>query len=97
MPLRRSDRALRRLVAELATTTPEDVQAILEGLDKPQREEVRALLAAYLGEPSTPMKAPEPAAIPTSKLVGLSPWLAAPKRSWCARMYGNCRFASLTG
>ena len=41
------DKGLRKLVTELAETTPEDVAAVLDMLDAKSAAQVRALLAAY--------------------------------------------------
>lgn len=71
---KQSDRKLRRLVADLAGATPEDIQAVLSGLEESQRERVEALLAEYGGErPGRP--APAAGAL-SPVLQGLSPWLA---------------------
>jgi hypothetical protein len=77
MPPRPSDRALRRLVAELATVAPEDVQAILAGLEESQRETVEALLAGYQGEPEVVVPLPVWTPPATARIEGLSPWLEA--------------------
>jgi hypothetical protein len=79
MSPRPPDQALRRTVAELATAAPDDVEAVLAGLDLPQRRQVQALLADYLGHPPEILVAPTPvpAATSVSKVEGLSPWLAA--------------------
>lgn len=68
-----TDRTLRRIVAELATTTDEDVDAVLAQLDERHRGAVRTLLADYLGEVGR-QASPQPAAA-TRDLDGLSPWL----------------------
>lgn len=44
------DRALRRLVADLAAEQPQDVQAILAELEPAQRLRVEALLKSFLGQ-----------------------------------------------
>lgn len=78
MPLLRSDRALRRLVAELARATDEDIEAVLRGLDSHQRVKVAALLARYFGRPA--LEAPLPDASNSdeiAELAGLSDWLIA--------------------
>lgn len=72
------DRALRRLVADLAQAAPDDVQGVLDHLDATHRDQVRALLAAYDGEPVETEHAPRAeAAAP----LGLSLWLEARARS----------------
>jgi hypothetical protein len=80
MSRRQPDRGLRRLVAELATAAPEDLDSILEGLEAPQRRTVTGLLAAYAGAaeaPEKPRAPPQPAATPPPpRTAGLSPWLA---------------------
>jgi hypothetical protein len=78
MPSRPADRALRRLVADLASLAPDDVEAILGELEPGQRARTQALLAHYIGAsptlaaPSVDDDAHRLAATP-----GLSPWLAA--------------------
>jgi len=76
MPPRPADRALRRILAELAATTTEDVEAVLDILEDDQRRRVAELLAAYIGgeAPPEPPVRPRPPAAP--RLPGLSPWLA---------------------
>ena len=74
MPPSASDKALRRLVAELATTTPEDVAAVLAMLDARTSAQVRALLVAYAGIGDAAEPEIDTAAVDTS---GLSGWLAA--------------------
>lgn len=74
----RPDRDLRRLVAELAATSAEDLEAILSGLDPAQRQQVGGLLADYSGAPEAAESLPPPPAPkPPPRLSGLSPWLAA--------------------
>lgn len=73
-----SDRAFRRLVAELAQVAPSDVQGVLDHLDPAHRDEVRALLAAYEGEPVEVSDIP-PAEV--AEPLGLSSWLEARARS----------------
>lgn len=74
-----SDRKLRRLVADLAGATPEDIQAVLSGLEESQRERVEGLLAEFAGdEPPRPVRAAAPrgpARRDGPSLDGLSPWL----------------------
>lgn len=74
MPPTGSDKALRRLVAELAETTSEDMAAVLGMLNPRQAATVRSLLAAYGGVTDVFEVEAEPAAINTA---GLSAWLAA--------------------
>lgn len=81
MPRRQSDRDLRRLVADLATTGQADVEAILETLEPDQRRTVATLLEDYLGRrerpkppPQPPRRTPPEALAP--RIPGLSPWLA---------------------
>jgi hypothetical protein len=82
-----AERSLRRLVAQLATAEPEDVQQVLEALDFAQQSEVRALLDAYDAPavvamapapkpPPPPPPVPVPVPVDTSHLAGLSSWLA---------------------
>ena len=74
MPLPAADRNLRRLVAELATTTKDDVAAVLAGLEERQRERVEALLAEYRGPEASPAGGGDrrqPVIVSD-----LSPWLA---------------------
>jgi hypothetical protein len=61
-----SDRALKRLVGELAACSDEDVEAVLGKLARPERARARALLAGHAGVTLDGA----PAA------TGLSPWLA---------------------
>lgn len=77
------DRELRRLVADLAAASADDVEEILADLDDGQRTRVRVMLADYLGEPVGIPKAPPPPEgsppppVVIAALVGLSPWLGA--------------------
>jgi hypothetical protein len=75
-----SERALRRLVAELAEAAPEDVEAVLEGLQPDQRAQVRSLLMSYSGEPPADQPAPARRKVETEDL-RLSPWLRARLRA----------------
>jgi hypothetical protein len=71
------DRALRRLVVELASATRGDIDAVLDELAPEQRERVQALMRDYgaLAEaPSASAKARDVAAL--ARDAGLSPWLA---------------------
>ena len=76
MSRRYPDRDLRRLVAELASVGPEDLEAILGDLDAPQRRTVTELLAAYAGAAEPPPKgrpaAASPKALALPLLVSLS-------------------------
>ncbi len=74
MPPIASDKELRRLVADLAAATTEDVAAVLDMLDTRTRAQVRALLAAYAGIEDISEPEASPAFVNTS---GLSDWLAA--------------------
>jgi len=76
MPLPASERQLRRVVAELAGATPEDIQAVLSGLEESQRERVEALLAVFNEETGAPPSPAAPEADATT-LARLSPWLRA--------------------
>ena len=67
-------KALRKLVIELAATTPEDVVAVLAMLDPQARAAVQGLLAAYTDLPDVFELELSPAAANTA---GLSGWLAA--------------------
>ncbi|WP_133244755.1 hypothetical protein [Caulobacter radicis] len=78
MPAPVSDRALRKLVAELAQAAPEDVLGVLDQLPPAHRDEVSALLAAYDG---APVQAVRPQIVEPAASAGLSPWLAARARS----------------
>jgi hypothetical protein len=86
-----AERALRRLVARLATAAPSDIDLVLDTLEPQHRDEVRALLAVV--DPSrltesprledrrpaevAPAPAPGPEPEPdVSHLIGLSPWLS---------------------
>lgn len=72
-----SDRALRRLVADLASSDPQDVDEVLSALDAPEAARVRALLADYVGVAVAPgvRQAPPPLADLGPSLEGLSDWL----------------------
>lgn len=73
MPLPAADRNLRRLVAELATTTKDDIAAVLAGLEETQRERAEALLAEYRN-PGASAAGPGDRRAPAA-LGDLSPWL----------------------
>ncbi|MDB5438799.1 MAG: hypothetical protein JWM33_1226 [Caulobacteraceae bacterium] len=70
------ERALRRMVSELASCRPEDIEMILDGLALPQRARVAALLTECIngGLPGSPVPKPQPKDR-LSNLAGLSPWL----------------------
>lgn len=76
MPLPPSDRALRRLVAEVAGAAPEDLQAILDELEPAQRERVLQLLRGYAGAPDAGAMTAGSATL-RRVVDGASPWLAA--------------------
>lgn len=76
MPHPPADRALRKLVAELAAQRPDDVEAILAELSGPQRDRVKALLADYLGTAPASASAATPATPGPDAIEGLSDWLA---------------------
>jgi hypothetical protein len=73
MPAIASEKALRKLVIDLAATTPEDIVAVLAMLDPRTRAAVQGLLAAYTDLSDVFDLAMTPAATNTS---GLSDWLA---------------------
>ena len=73
MPPTGSDRELRRLVADLAATTSEDMAAVLGMLDPRHAAQVRSMLAAYGGVAD----AFHVEAAATVNTEGLSDWLAA--------------------
>lgn len=71
----RSEKALRKLVMELAEATTEDIAAVLSMLDTRSAAMVRSLLAAYTDVGDVfELPVAVPAATRTS---GLSGWLAA--------------------
>jgi len=77
MPRPGADRALRRLIAELALRPSDDVAAVLEKLAPAERQRAERLLAEFHGR--TPSAA-APAAPETAREVEvglLSPWLRA--------------------
>jgi hypothetical protein len=73
MPPIGSEKALRKLVIELASATPEDIVAVLAMLDARTRATVRSLLAAYT-DLSDVFSLDVPPAANTARLSG---WLAA--------------------
>jgi hypothetical protein len=72
------DRALRRLVSELAAASPDDVEAVLDRLESRHRETVRSLVAELVGAVA-PAAAPahDAEALAAARRLGLSPWLVA--------------------
>ena len=70
-----SDRALRRLVADLARARPADIEAVLDTLADDHRASVERLLAEFRGEKIVPLAAvvSDPAPI----IEGLAPWRLA--------------------
>lgn len=74
MPPIRSEKAMRKLVMELATATTEDIAAVLSMLDARSAAMMRALLAAYTDVGDVFELDAAPAVSHTS---GLSDWLAA--------------------
>ncbi|MFI4973095.1 MAG: hypothetical protein ACHP84_00990 [Caulobacterales bacterium] len=68
---------MRRLVAELATARPDDVDAVLGALETAQRRRVEGLLAEYVGEVAAGGATATAIADPRPQIAGLSPWLAA--------------------
>ena len=81
MPPRPSERALRKLVADLAGRPKADIRAVLASLGADERTRVEALMAEYRGEGarSGPRAAETSAA--SINVEGFSPWLAARVRS----------------
>ena len=73
MPSASPDRALRRLVAQLARAGDEDIRAVLAELPPRQREAVRGLLASHAGLPRPASVTPIVAGM--ADLEGVSPWL----------------------
>lgn len=67
-----SDRALRRLVADLAVSRPQDVTAILGELNASQREIVIGLIEEFHGSGAPLLLAQTP---PPQRVAGLSSWL----------------------
>jgi hypothetical protein len=71
MSRRRSDRALKRAVADLARLHPDDVEAILGALDPHEKERIDRLVAGFSG-PAPESAPPED---PVWIYEGVSPWL----------------------
>lgn len=75
MPPRPSDRALRKLVADLADRPKADILAVLGDLGSAERGRVERLMAEFRGEPvGSTARAARPVAV--ANVEGLSPWLA---------------------
>jgi hypothetical protein len=74
MPAIASEKALRKLVIELAAATPEDIVAVLAMLNPRARASVQSLLAAYTDVPDVFDLDVAPAVATTA---GLSDWLSA--------------------
>lgn len=72
MSRRRSDRALKRAVADLARLHPDDVEAILGALDPPEKARIERLVAGFPGGPAPASAPPEEA---PWIYEGVSPWL----------------------
>lgn len=70
-----SERALRRIVADLAAATPEDAADVIGTLPPAQADRVRALLAEVLGVEATPQPMEIAKAAAGPSLAELSPWL----------------------
>jgi hypothetical protein len=73
------DRALRRLVADLASANEADIEAILSELG-PQRARVEGLLAEYAGKTVTDLPETPPVPVDADSLAeieGISRWLSA--------------------
>jgi hypothetical protein len=72
------DRSLRRLVAELATASSDDVEAVLDRLGPRHRETVQSLVAEMVGiDAPTARPSDDAAALASAHRLGLSPWLVA--------------------
>lgn len=80
MPPRPSDRALRKLVADLADRPKADIRAVLADLGPAERGRVERLMAEFRGEPVGSSSRATPAAA-VANVEGLSPWLAARLRT----------------
>lgn len=81
MPPRPSERALRKLVADLAGRPKADIRAVLASLGADERARVEALMAQYRGDGTGLGQRAEPRAAAATDLEGFSPWLAARVRS----------------
>jgi hypothetical protein len=66
------DHALRRLVADLATLHPDDMQFVLDELGAGQRDAVEGLLRDFAGLSDKPTETPSRLAVDVWRL---SPWL----------------------
>lgn len=78
MPPRQPDRALRRLIADLAERPRADVRAVLSDLAPEQRARAEKLIVEFKGTANAPARAEPTASVDTE---GLSPWLAARLRT----------------
>lgn len=72
MSRRRSDRVLKRAVADLARLHPDDVEAILGALDPAEKVRIERLVAGFSGEPAAESAPPEE---PVWIYEGVAPWL----------------------
>ncbi|HEY2710715.1 MAG TPA: hypothetical protein VGI95_21930 [Caulobacteraceae bacterium] len=78
MPALPSDRALRRLVAELATATPEDIEHVLDQLEPRHRQGVQSLVDELFGGAVRTVHSPATeAVIAAGRRAGVSPWALA--------------------
>lgn len=73
MSRRRSDRALKRAVADLARLHPDDVEAILGALEPHEKARIDRLVAGFSGPAAA--GASEPEQEPVWTYDGVSPWL----------------------
>ena len=77
MPLPSNDRALRRLVADLALAPREDIDAVLDELEPRHRQAVQSLVAELLGSDADAVAREDEGAAAAARRLGLSPWLAS--------------------
>ena len=75
MPLPNSDRALRRMAADLAALHADDAAAILGELTAAERAKIEVLLSEYTDGPQL-APPPPPAPVKECDIAQLSPWLA---------------------
>ena len=73
MSRRRSDRALKRAVGDLARLHPDDVEAILGALEPHEKARIDRLVAGFSGTAAA--AAGEPEQEPVWTYDGVSPWL----------------------